>query len=128
MGEGMCTADGMSETVIAADLVVLVVGVLQGTFAWMLIDNQFLPCHHRQIYRTRRGHRHLLQYVQQKHNLFDVAMTHIDWMSQARAIRHFTDHKAPSSLNISANGFLLKNKFIVTIQQHTRAKVRHVPV
>jgi hypothetical protein len=26
MGEGMCTADGMSETVIAADLVVLVVG------------------------------------------------------------------------------------------------------
>ena len=63
--------------------------VLPGTGCHLLIENQFIPANHRRHLRTRRGRRQLLQYVQNKHQLSDADVSHIDWDSQARAIRTF---------------------------------------
>jgi hypothetical protein len=130
MGEGLYTADGMSETVVAADLVVLVVGDTISS------GNVRVDAHRQPVASLspppdiahQTGSPSPLTVRPTKAQPFDVAMTHIDWMSHTKRYQTFYRPQAPSSLNFSANGFLLKNKFIVTIQQQTRAKVRHVPV
>jgi hypothetical protein len=100
--------------------------LIQGTGCHLVIERQYLPTHHRRKLRTRRGNHQFLQYIQHKHRLSDVAMTHIDWKSHAQAIRHF--HVTSTVFLVKANGFLLENKFIVTIQQYIRANVLHVLV
>jgi hypothetical protein len=63
--------------------------LIPGTGCHLVIERQYLPSHNRRKLRIRRGHHKLLQYMQQKHRLSDVAMTQIDWKSHAQAIRHF---------------------------------------
>jgi hypothetical protein len=63
--------------------------LIPGTACHLVIERQYLPSHHRRKLRTRRGHHQLLQYIQHKHRLSDVAMTQINWKSHAQAIRHF---------------------------------------
>jgi hypothetical protein len=63
--------------------------LIPGPGCHLVIERQHLPSHHRRKLRTRRGHHQLLQYIQHKHRLSDVAMTHINWESHAQAIRNF---------------------------------------
>jgi hypothetical protein len=63
--------------------------VIPGTGCHLVVERQYLPSHHCRKLRTRRGRHQLLQYIQHKHRLSDVAMTHINWESHAQAIRNF---------------------------------------
>jgi hypothetical protein len=63
--------------------------LIPGTGCQVLIENQFIPSHHRRTLRTRRGHSQLMKYIQQKHQLSEVAVSRIDWTSHAQAIRNF---------------------------------------
>jgi hypothetical protein len=63
--------------------------LIPGTGCHLVIERQYLPSHHRRKLRTRRGHHQLLQNIQHKHQLSDVAMTHINWESHAQAIQNF---------------------------------------
>jgi hypothetical protein len=63
--------------------------LIPGTGCHVLIENQFIPSHHRRILRTRRGHSQLMKYIQQKHQLSEIAVSRIDWTSHAQVIRHF---------------------------------------
>jgi hypothetical protein len=63
--------------------------VIPGTGCHLLIENQFISAKHRRHLRTRRGRRQLLQYIQNKHHVSDADVSHIDWDSQARAMRTF---------------------------------------
>jgi hypothetical protein len=62
--------------------------LIPGTGCHLVIERQYLPSHHRRKMRTRRSPHQLLQYIQHKYRLTEVAMTHIDWKSHAQAIRH----------------------------------------
>jgi hypothetical protein len=63
--------------------------LIPGTGCQVLIENQFIPSHHRRILRTRRGHSQLMKYIQQKHQLSEIAVSRINWTSHAQAIKHF---------------------------------------
>jgi hypothetical protein len=63
--------------------------LMPGTGCQVLLENQFIPSHHRRTLRTRRGHSQLMKYIQQKHQLSEVAVLRIDWTSHAQAIRYF---------------------------------------
>jgi hypothetical protein len=66
---------------------------MPGTGYQVLIENQSIPSHHRRTLRTRRGHGQLMKYIQQKHQLSEVAVSRISWTSRAQAIRKLPDHQ-----------------------------------
>jgi hypothetical protein len=53
--------------------------LLPGTGCQVLIQIQFIPSQHYRKLRARWGHSQLMKYIQQKHQLSEVAVSSIDW-------------------------------------------------
>ena len=73
--------------------------MIPGTGCHLLIENQFIPSYHRRKIRTKRGQRKLLRYIQERHQLSEADVSHIDWDSHARAI---------NTLQHKSNTFIVK--------------------
>jgi hypothetical protein len=63
--------------------------IIPGTRCHLALDQKFIPSHHRKKLRLRRGHKYILQYIQQRHNISDAAFMQIDWESYKSAINKF---------------------------------------
>jgi hypothetical protein len=75
------------------------VPMIPGTGCHSVIGNQTIHNHHRRRIGTRRGHQRLLQYIREKLQLSEEAVSQIDWDSHTQSIR---------TLHITSRTFLVK--------------------
>jgi hypothetical protein len=66
----------------------------------LVMDNQFVPSQQRRKIRTHRGHKNILSYIQQRHNISDAGFMMIDWESYTSAVNKFRQQHATYTVKV----------------------------